>query len=84
MYYLSIKFYFISQDKRDKWLKVMQKLIGYQNFSEHYEILNKTIGQGNFGVVKMGIHKQTNIKVAVKIITKSKLKPKEYELIILI
>lgn len=78
---LSIKFYFISQDKRDKWLKVMQKLIGYQNFSEHYEILNKTIGQGNFGVVKMGIHKQTNIKVAVKIITKSKLKPKEYELI---
>lgn len=75
-----IKLYFDSKDIQDKWLHNLKKAIGYQTFTDHYEILNE-IGQGTFGVVKLGVHKFTNTKVAVKIITKSKLKPTEYELI---
>lgn len=75
-----LKFYFDSKEKKDKWLKILKKAIGYQNFTDHYEILHE-IGQGTFGIVKVGVHKYTNTKVAVKIITKSKLKDNEYELI---
>ncbi|CAK9303408.1 unnamed protein product [Gordionus sp. m RMFG-2023] len=38
-------------------------------------ILERTIGKGNFAVVKLGIHCVTKIKVAIKIIDKSRLDP---------
>ena len=38
----------------------------------HY-ILGKTIGEGTFGKVKIGLHETTRAKVAVKILEKSKI-----------
>lgn len=37
-------------------------------------ILNKTIGQGTFGKVKLAVHSPTSEKVAIKILEKKKLK----------
>uniref|UniRef100_A0A7E4ULI5 non-specific serine/threonine protein kinase n=1 Tax=Panagrellus redivivus TaxID=6233 RepID=A0A7E4ULI5_PANRE len=39
----------------------------------HY-ILKETLGVGTFGKVKVGIHEQTNYKVAVKILNRQKIK----------
>ncbi|CAK92709.1 unnamed protein product (macronuclear) [Paramecium tetraurelia] len=36
-------------------------------------VVDKTLGQGTFGKVKMGIHKCTNEKVAIKILEKEKI-----------
>jgi len=36
-------------------------------------MLNKTIGKGTFGKVKLGVHNLTNEKVAVKILEKDKI-----------
>ena len=36
--------------------------------------MGKTIGEGTFGKVKLGIHKLTSEKVAIKILEKNKLK----------
>jgi len=37
-------------------------------------IISKTIGEGTFGKVRLGIHTLTNEKVAVKILEKDKIK----------
>ena len=52
----------------------LKKGIGYIQFNDYYEIENKIIGKGKFGVVNLGIHKKTGNKVAIKIINKSSLK----------
>jgi serine/threonine protein kinase len=36
-------------------------------------VLNKTIGKGTFGKVKLGVHNLTGEKVAVKILEKDKI-----------
>ena len=40
-------------------------------------IIKKTLGKGTFSKVKLGIHKATNEKVAIKILEKSKIKEKD-------
>ena len=52
-------------------VKIVKKESIRENLLEHY-ILGKTIGQGSFGKVKIGIHKLTKEKVAVKVLEKSK------------
>ena len=52
----------------------LKKGIGYIHFNDYYEIENKIIGKGKFGVVNLGIDKKTGNKVAIKIINKSSLK----------
>ena len=36
-------------------------------------IMGKTIGKGTFGKVKLGVHKQTQEKVAIKILEKKQI-----------
>lgn len=45
----------------------------------HYEIKD-SIGKGKFGRVKLGIHKKTGKKVAIKILKKKKMDPEDFEL----
>ena len=52
----------------------------YQNFFDYYEICGD-ISEGQFGIVKLGIHKKTKEKVAIKIVRKDNLKPQEMEFI---
>mmetsp|Transcript_1285 Transcript_1285/g.3455 ORF Transcript_1285/g.3455 Transcript_1285/m.3455 type:complete len:89 (-) Transcript_1285:254-520(-) len=39
---------------------------------DHY-LLGKTLGIGSFGKVKLAVHKETAIKVAVKVLNKKKV-----------
>ena len=54
------------------------------NREKEYEvgdyIIKKTLGQGTFGKVKLGIHKPTNEKVAIKILEKCKIIEKDDEI----
>ena len=47
-----------------------------QTILSEYET-KETIGKGTFSKVKLGIHKATNEKVAIKILEKSKIKEKD-------
>ncbi len=49
------------------------------NFLSNYEI-KETIGKGTFSIVKLGINKITNEKVAIKILKKKKIKKKIHKL----
>lgn len=73
-------FYFSKLEIKDSWVNMIKRAIGYETFSDIYEV-NSVLGEGLFGVVKKGIHKKTNEVVAVKIITKEKLQTGEIDLI---
>ena len=64
------KRYYVSNEKEyNKWIEAIRKIVHYSNFHELYDI-RETLGKGKFGLVKLGIHKETGRKVAVKIINK--------------
>ena len=63
-----------------EWVKYLKQGMGYKNFFEYYEMLDN-LGEGQFGQVKLGIQISTKLKVAIKIITKSKLKNQQVELL---
>ena len=66
----------LSKETAKEWTVNIRKSVGYKNFFDLYEILDD-IGSGSYGVVKLGINIKTKQKVAIKIITKSKLKQEE-------
>lgn len=73
-------YYTISKEARDKWMAGFKESIGYQTFTDIYNI-DKNLGEGKFGLVKLGIHKKTGEKVAIKIIKKNDMDQKDLELV---
>ena len=73
---------FLSKSKDDimKWCIQIKNAIGYLNFFDYYSFVNQ-IGEGKFGLVKLGIHKKTKEKVAIKIINKELMKDNDIELV---
>jgi len=71
-------YYCRDRDNAKEWSKQLRSSIGYQNFFEFYEMIDD-LGQGSFGLVKLGIVSKTKEKVAIKILKKSKMKEKELE-----
>ena len=67
------------QDYND-WVSVLKKATGYTNLLDIYDIKQK-LGKGKFGLVKLGINKQTKDKVAVKIMNKNKMDTSDLELV---
>ncbi len=62
-------FYFIHDDHRRRTGQTHRIISrGYLSLDEE-----KTLGQGTFGKVKLGIHEATGQKVAVKILEKKKI-----------
>lgn len=51
----------------------MMEAMGYSNMFQFYE-LDKTLGQGHFGLVKLGVHKVSKQQVAVKQVCKKNMK----------
>ncbi len=73
---------FLTKDREyaKEWVKKLKEGMGYKNFFEFYEMLDN-IGEGQFGLVKLGMEVATKRKVAIKIITKSKLKKDHVEML---
>lgn len=65
-------YYVEEKDSYDCWIKTIKSAVGYSNLSDQYEVKNK-LGNGKFGLVKLGIHKSTGRKVAIKIINKANM-----------
>ncbi len=75
------RFYYVeSQEEYQTWMKMIRKVTGYANLSDLYEIKDK-LGNGKFGLVRLGIHKSTGRKVAVKIMNKKDMTQQDLELV---
>jgi hypothetical protein len=73
-------YYTTSREEMKKWINCLKDAIGYQSFFDYYT-LSDDIGEGKFGVVKLGIHKKTSEKVAIKIIKKTAMTLADMELV---
>ena len=69
-------YYCTDREQTIGWINRLRKAIGYESFFDYYEIIDD-IGEGKFGVVKLGVHKKTKLKVAIKTIKKANLKTKQ-------
>jgi Ca2+-binding EF-hand superfamily protein len=78
--YLTKYFYTIKPEEKSLWVDNLKFAIGYFNFLDYYEVQND-IDEGRFGKVKLGVHKSTGEKVAIKIIKKDCLNEVESQLI---
>lgn len=65
-------YYCDNEKEYENWVSLIRKAIGYSNLSDLYEVKQK-LGNGKFGLVKLGIHKESGRKVAIKIINKSNM-----------
>jgi hypothetical protein len=74
------KYYIADEIEAHNWLDSLKSSIGYQSLHDFYS-LSDDIGEGKFGVVKLGIHKNTDEKVAIKIIKKSLMNIADMELV---
>lgn len=72
----SRSYYTTDREQAVSWVNRLRKAIGYESFFDYYEIIDD-IGEGKFGVVKLGVHKNTKLRVAIKTIKKENLKSKQ-------
>ncbi len=87
MYCFSIAFpsknrdyYCDNETEYNNWVSVLKKATGYTNLLDIYDI-KKKLGKGKFGLVKLGINKETKEKVAVKIMNKNNMDSSDLELV---
>ena len=71
----SMKKIYYTEDKNvsKQLVQEIKNAIGYKLFSDYYEI-KEIIGKGKYGIVNLGINKNTGEQVAIKLINKDKLK----------
>ena len=62
------------------WVAKLKLATGYTNLTDLYEVSSK-LGNGKFGLVKLGINKQTKKKVAIKIMSKKDMNTEDLELV---
>lgn len=72
---------YYSEDKAtiDKWVAVIRKVTDTKDLTDDYEVVSK-LGNGKFGLVKLGTHKETGRKVAIKIMKKEDMTEQDMEL----
>ena len=73
-------YYCDDENQYKNWIEKLRKATGYTNLLELYEVRQK-LGNGKFGLVKLGINKQTKEKVAIKIMNKKKMDTSDIELV---
>ncbi len=73
------QFFFLEKNARDEWAEWLKKAVGYSNLFDYYEIKD-ALGKGKFGTVKLGIHKKTGKKCAVKVMKKKQMTTQDMEL----
>ena len=73
--------YYIDNELQYKiWVAKLKLATEYTNLSDIYE-LTKTLGNGKFGLVKLGINKQTGKQVAIKIMSKREMTNEDISLV---
>ena len=87
MYCFSIAFpsknrvyYCDNEEEYKNWIDALKKATGYTNLLDLYDIKQK-LGKGKFGLVKLGINKETKDKVAVKVMNKNNMDSSDLELV---
>jgi len=73
-------YYCDNLEQYNLWIKNIKKAIGYQSLYDNYDIKQK-LGKGKFGLVRLGIHRETGRKVAVKIMSKKEMNMQDLELV---
>ena len=68
-------YYTLSRESVEKWVEVLNKALGNHQINEKYEFL-KEIGKGSYGKVYLSKDRNTNEKVAIKILKKEKMSTK--------
>ena len=68
------KYYVSDENEYIKWVESIRKVVHYSNLNDLYEIKGD-LGKGKFGLVKLGVHKESGREVAVKIINKKLVGP---------
>jgi len=64
--------FFSTLQEQQEWTTKLMEAMGYSNVFQYYE-LDKTLGKGQFGLVKLARHKKTRQKVAVKQVKKKNM-----------
>jgi len=72
-------YYCIDENEYKGWIENLKKATGFTNLLDIYDVKQK-LGNGKFGLVKLGVNKQTKEKVAIKIMNKSKMDSSDIEL----
>ena len=72
-------YYCLDKKEYNGWIENLRKATGFTNLLDIYEVKQK-LGNGKFGLVKLGINKQTKEKVAIKIMNKKKMDSSDIEL----
>ena len=68
------KYYVSDQTEYIKWVESIRKVVHYSNLNDLYEVKG-ALGKGKFGLVKLGVHKESGREVAIKIINKKLVGP---------
>ena len=81
IYPTKARVYYCKDEKEyNEWVEKLKIATGYTDLLEIYDVKNK-LGSGKFGLVKLGIHKKTGQKVAIKIMKKSSMDSSDLELV---
>ena len=72
-------YYFDNEEDFKNWFDKLNTAIENKSLFDKYEVKQK-IGKGKFGLVKLGINKESKEKVAIKIMTKKNMDKSDLEL----
>lgn len=73
-------YYVENVDEYKVWLQKLRLVTGYYELNDNYEI-KEVIGKGKFGLVRLGIHKDSKRLVAIKIMNKKQMSNQDSELV---
>jgi hypothetical protein len=75
------RIYYVESEVEFKiWLEKLRVTTGYSELNDLYEI-KEVIGKGKFGLVRLGVHKESKRLVAVKIMNKKQMSNQDQELV---
>jgi len=73
-------YYVDTEENLKKWVSAIKKATGYSDLNDIYEVGDK-LGNGKFGLVRLGTHKESGRKVAIKIMKKKDMNNEDLELV---
>jgi hypothetical protein len=73
------KLIFENREKAEDVLKHLIKITKFRKFDRFYDVSNKELGKGKYGEVILATNKKTKEKVAVKVISKRKMKAEQLQ-----